>query len=192
MGRPGNGRFDALLLPAVREIRATWRMTRGGAEVANDTSLWGIVSMCGSLQLGYAFASLFVPDFVEVDGALILAEHYQPTEEWQDNFQRWRGRCGGDLSQVERMLNHTHVYDLFGDEDPVQELLGEPARQRLPQPPDQVRRTFLGVLAATWRGTVAARFPGEDIRVVTDPDENEGGVITVYRVRQESGQPAAG
>ncbi len=34
------------------------------------------VNYRGDMQLGYAFAALFIPDFVEVDGAVILAEQF--------------------------------------------------------------------------------------------------------------------
>ena len=60
------------------------------------------------MWLAYGFASLFWPDFVEVDGALILAEMY--TEE---GFQNWYSHFNGDLTAIEKMINHVHLEDLF-------------------------------------------------------------------------------
>ena len=63
-----SNRYDPSLLPAIAEINETWTLHR-------PCSLWDFVNYRGDMQLGYAFAALFIPDFVEVDGAVILAEH---------------------------------------------------------------------------------------------------------------------
>src|SRR5580658_4025726 len=98
-------------LPDIREIRSTW--TGPGVE---STGLWTYLNFKGSLQLAYGFSSLFWPDFEEVDGALILAEKY--TEE---SFQNWFQHFHGDLTAIEKMMNHVHIEDLFmngaGDND---------------------------------------------------------------------------
>src|SRR4051812_10954252 len=94
-------RYDPSLLPAIAEINETWTLHR-------PCSLWDFVNYRGDMQLGYAFAALFIPDVVEVDGAVILAEQFTP-----ESFESWRSRFDGDLGAVERMMNHVHISDLF-------------------------------------------------------------------------------
>jgi hypothetical protein len=151
--------YEPTRLPEVVEIRRTWT----GPD-ADSTGLWDLLNYRVSLQLGYAFASLFWPDFVEVGSALLLAEKYSP-----EAYQQWFTYFAGDLEKVEAMINHTHTGDLFlnatGDNDL----------------PSEVWTTFLDVLADCWRACVSARYPGEDI--VVETNDESGGEVTIYRRR---------
>ncbi len=119
------------------------------------------------MQLAYGFSSLFWPDFVEVEGALILAEEY--TEE---GFQTWYRHFHGDLTAIEKMMNHVHLEDLFMNA-PADDDLGE-----------QVWDTVLSVLESCWKAAVAARFPGEPVVVESwDPEDGSTPQLLVYRRR---------
>src|SRR5438067_1937163 len=76
------------------------------------SGLWAYAGSQGGIGLAAVFSKLFFPDFVEVRGCVILAEHYEAT-----NFQRWWRELDGKRSALERTLNHTHLYDLFDDND---------------------------------------------------------------------------
>ena len=154
--------YDPTLLPDVREIRSTW--TGPGIE---STNIWAYLNIKGSMWLAYGFASLFWPDFVEVDGALILAEMY--TEE---GFQNWYSHFNGDLTAIEKMINHVHLEDLFVNARRDDDLDG------------QVLDTVLSILQSCWIAAVTARFPNDHIVVETwDPEDGSTPQLFVYRQR---------
>lgn len=72
--------------------------------------LWEYVRQRTNVDLAAAYASLFWPDFLEVEGCVLLAERYDPQE-----FAQWLEHFKGNTEQLERMLNHVHVYDLILD-----------------------------------------------------------------------------
>jgi hypothetical protein len=55
-----------------------------------------------------ALASIFWPDLVEYRGCVVLAEHFDRVV-----FETWWRHFHGNIGEIEQMLNHTHVYDLF-------------------------------------------------------------------------------
>jgi hypothetical protein len=154
--------YDPKLLPGIRLIRETWT----GPNI-EATGLWDYNNFMGSVQLAYSYASLFWPDFVEVNGALILAEHYTP-----ENFQHWLEYWEGDLTGVEKMINNVHIESLFMNNKVDNEL------------DDQVWNTVMAVLEEMWRACVKARFPGESIIVAPfDPHDGSTPQLTIYRER---------
>jgi hypothetical protein len=154
--------YDSDLLPGIRQIRETWT----GPNI-EKTGLWSYNNFVGSVQLAYSFASLFWPDFVEVDGALILKEHYSP-----ENFEHWREHFKGDLTGVEKMINHVHLEDLFMNGKGDYEL------------DDRVWVTVMAVLEETWRASIKVRFPGENIVVESySPHDDPTPELTIYRER---------
>ncbi|MGI8587176.1 MAG: hypothetical protein ACR2M0_05745 [Chloroflexia bacterium] len=71
--------------------------------------LWDYLNLRqADFDLTAAFSKLFWPDFVEVDGCVLLARSYST-----DNFARWMAQFAGDTRAVEAMLNHTHIHDLY-------------------------------------------------------------------------------
>lgn len=154
--------YDPNLLPGIRIIRETW--TGPGIE---STSLWNYNNYMGSVQLAYSYASLFWPDFVEVNGALILAEHYTP-----ENFQHWLEYWEGDLTGVEKMINDVHLEDLFMNNKIDDEL------------DDRVWNTVMEVLEAMWKACVRTRFPNDTIVVEPfEPHDGSAPQLTIYRER---------
>lgn len=55
------------------------------------------------------FSKLLFPNFVEVDGCVLLEDRFD-----LENFSRWMKEMEGATASVERVLNHTHIYDIFG------------------------------------------------------------------------------
>jgi hypothetical protein len=73
-----------------------------------DFTLWNYVNYRSDPELAVAFATLFWPKVVDVDGCILLAEHYNP-----HNFAHWKVQLAGNCQEIERVINHVHVYDLF-------------------------------------------------------------------------------
>ncbi|HLZ10059.1 MAG TPA: hypothetical protein VKT80_15825, partial [Chloroflexota bacterium] len=72
------------------------------------TQYWNFLYNRADVGLAAIFSTLFCPEFVDVQGCVLLAQHYEP-----QNFQSWWTRLEGDRMQVEKMINHVHAYDLF-------------------------------------------------------------------------------
>jgi hypothetical protein len=69
---------------------------------------WDYLNLRADFDLAAAFVKLFSPDFLEVDGCILLQRSYTP-----EAFSEWLERYSGDKSAVESMLNHVHICDLF-------------------------------------------------------------------------------
>jgi len=72
---------------------------------------WTIASYLNEfydLNAALAFSKLFFPDFVEIDGCVILGFRYDP-----NIFKQWKEEFGEDLSSIERYCNMYDVQDYF-------------------------------------------------------------------------------
>jgi len=67
--------LDTSLLPQYQEFRA----------YDSNLDLWNYLAMVGNYQMAAAFSKLFWPDFVEVEGCVLLAEHFDAK-----NFKHWQ------------------------------------------------------------------------------------------------------
>lgn len=137
--------YDPDLLPTLREMRATW--------TGPTISLWSFVNFKGSMELGYAFASLFWPELIEFQGGIFVAEQFR-----EDSFDQWMQSLDGSLTKVEAVMNHLHVNDLF---------LNTPSDDNLPS---SVNMRFAASLAGCWRAAAATQFPDLPIQVECDTD----------------------
>lgn len=73
-----------------------------------DFDIWSYLNLRADYDLAAAFAKMFWPDLIEVDGCEMLQRNYSP-----DNFTEWMERYSGDRRAVESIVNHVHVWDLF-------------------------------------------------------------------------------
>jgi hypothetical protein len=128
--------YDPDILPTLREMRATW--------TGSTISLWSFVNLKGSMELGYAFASLFWPELIEFRGGIFVAELFG-----EDSFDRWMLALDRNLTRVEAMMNHVHVHvhDLF---------LNAPTDDH---PSRSVEKRFAAPLTGCWRAATEAQFP---------------------------------
>lgn len=120
--------------------------------------------MRGDFQLAADFSKLFWPDFVEVDGYVLLAEQFEEAD-----VAQWRQQFGDDRKAVESMVNHVHLYDLFNN-------TGNTHKTALAD--------YLGrVLVICWRRALAEAFPDKRFTVeyATDPDDY-GPTISFFSV----------
>jgi hypothetical protein len=90
---------DEVRLPRFED----WKRSVGGS-----VGLWDYASKEGGATLAFAFASLFWPGLVEVEGCILLAQRFDETA-----FRQWRGQFGDDREAIERMMNHVHLWDLL-------------------------------------------------------------------------------
>ena len=100
-------------------------------------------------------AGLFWPRFVEVDGYLLVADHFEP-----DTFAEFRERRPDSRPAVEDMINHVHVLEVAGP-NAHPEAVGQACRQ----------------ITQAWRETLDATFPGREVSVDWDPQER---VVTAF------------
>ena len=100
-------------------------------------------------------AGLFWPRFMEVDGYVLLAEHFEP-----DTFAEFREQRPDSRPAVEDLINHVHVLELAG-----------PAAR-----PEAVGQACRHITQA-WRDALDSAFPGRELTVDWDPQER---IVTAY------------
>jgi hypothetical protein len=100
-------------------------------------------------------AGLFWPRFVDVDGYLLVADHFEP-----DTFAEFREQRPDSRPAVEDMINHVHVPEVAGP-NAHPEAIGQACRQ----------------ITQAWRETLDATFPGREVSVDWDPQER---IVTAF------------
>jgi hypothetical protein len=100
-------------------------------------------------------AGLFWPRFMDVDGYVLIADHFEP-----DTFAEFREQRPDSRTAVEDLINHVHV----------QEIAGPQAR------PEAVGQACRHITQA-WRDALDTTFPGRDLTVDWDPQER---IVTAY------------
>ena len=100
-------------------------------------------------------AGLFWPRFMEVDGYVLVADHFEP-----DTFAEFREQRPDSRPAVEDLINHVHVLELTG-----------PAAR-----PEAVGQACRHITQA-WRDALDSTFPGRELTVEWDPQER---IVTAY------------
>jgi hypothetical protein len=109
-----------------------------------------------------ALTTLFWPLFVEVDGAVLLADRFST-----ENLRAWQATLGSDVRAIEGVINHVHLWDVFNlNADRV---------------PDDALLYFAGVLRQTWQAALRTQFPARDFDVTVASGDEEYGP-TIYAV----------
>jgi hypothetical protein len=131
-----------------------------------DLEAW--LSSFGRFDHGIAYAALFWPDFIEVDGCILLGTTVPET------YKDWKAEYPDDPSRIEAVLNHRHVFDLFsGSEQPSSELVRQLGR----------------ILKDMWSTKLRRDFPDREF-VVSFPEEFDVDIdnpeITFYTKRDEA------
>jgi hypothetical protein len=73
-----------------------------------DFDIWDYLSLSTNADLAAAFFKLFWPDFVEINGCVLLRHKYS-----LEGFANWLQHLNGNKARVEAMMNHVHILDLF-------------------------------------------------------------------------------
>ncbi|WP_446436407.1 hypothetical protein [Pseudomonas sp. 1152_12] len=110
------------------------------------------------------FCRLLFPDFFVSQGAIFLSAKYD-----HDVFVVWLKKFDGDARAVEKIMNHTHLYDVFsGCTDEVDDVVFE-----------QLAET----IALSWRLVLKDKFPERKFSVdVSNSDQDYGPTVTFFQV----------
>jgi hypothetical protein len=100
-------------------------------------------------------AGLFWPRFMEVDGYVLVAEHFEP-----DTFAEFREQRPDSRPAVEDLINHVHVLEIAGP-GARPEAVGQACRH----------------ITQAWRDALDTTFPGRELTVDWDPQER---IVTAY------------
>lgn len=114
----------------------------------------------GNHQGARELAELFWPRFIEVDGYVLVAEHFEP-----DSFAEWREQRPDSRPAVENVINHVHLFDIVSPRA-QSEAVGQAGRH----------------ITQAWREALDATMPGHDVTVDWDPRER---VVTAFTVGHE-------
>ena len=91
------------LIPEIRDWRAS-----NGQEF--DIENW--IAIEGNIKLAIGYTLIFWPDFFEHDGCVFLKSHFS-----LDSYNQWKKvDYIENYAQIEYVINHIHILDLFTDE----------------------------------------------------------------------------
>lgn len=128
-------------------------------------NLRDFVKYKSDFDLAFAFCKLFFPDFVQVEGCVLLTDAHDPA-----TFDAWKNKLNGRTQDIEATLNHTHIYDLFSDS-------GDDAEVSL-----EIFEEIGKYIAKSWVIALKEAFPEKqfDIHFSSGPDDY-GPTITFYQ-----------
>lgn len=147
--------LDPLSLPDVR----SWAKSFDGPMSLLDYATHNV-----SIDTMYAITSLFWPRFIQVKGCILLPWSYD-----ESVFDKWWTKCGGRITDIEAVLNHLHLWDVFRSKNTdLPEIM-------------QAYKEVGQKLSNAWRDQLAAMFPGTDFNVYYADDEREYGPTVGFR-----------
>src|SRR5688500_11843593 len=95
---------DESLIPDLKQ----WRQHNG-----KDFSISDWTSIEGNIKLAIGYSFVFWPDFIEHHDCVFIKNSFSI-----DNFNNWTNtEYVKHFAQIESVLNHIHIIDLFSDEE---------------------------------------------------------------------------
>lgn len=138
------------------------RLVQWRSEFDGPLGIFDYLSMRGGPTLALAFAELFWPRFVEIRGCVLLKERYEAS-----NFETWWEKLSGHTHEIEAMINHIHLWDLFDlDEEAV---------------PEAAMEELVEVIGLCWGCALRHTYPGRRFDVVVSTDESEYGPTVTFK-----------
>jgi hypothetical protein len=128
-----------------------------------EVDIFSYVSDVCSPEDMLLFCRILFPDFVVFQGGIFLSHTFNVSL-----FYSWFDKLDSNIASVERLMNHTHMYDLFsGCSEDVS---------------DAIFLQLAEVLAVSWRLVLKDKFTHVDFSVdVTCSDRDYGPIVTFYR-----------
>ncbi len=158
MDLPHGARLQVGAAPHVTWADLPLSRTWASGPDARSPGPWGLLSLSGTLSFAACYASLFWPDLIVFDDQIYLRERYS-----RINHREWLDQ-NLTLEQVQRVINHTHLHDLF---------FNDPHRDSV----DPAVVDYIGTaLAACWQAGIASRLPGRPISVLYEPGPDGDGM----------------
>ncbi|KGU84461.1 hypothetical protein E3Z27_07520 [Pseudomonas mediterranea] len=112
------------------------------------------------------FCKVLFPDFIFYESGVFLESRFTI-----EAFSSWMEACNNDVVEVEKVLNHMHLYDVFGGcSDKVD---------------DAVYEQLCRIVAQSWRMVLLNKFPEKNFCVqAIVSDQEYGPVVTFSQVRE--------
>jgi hypothetical protein len=107
-------------------------------------------------------SSLFFPNLVEVNGAVFLEMQYS-----YNSYLSWLNHFGSDRQALEKMMNHVHMYDIFGHSNNVDDTVYEQVGM---------------LLQIAWTKHFKSEYPDKNIVVdYWHGEDDYGPIVTVFQ-----------
>jgi hypothetical protein len=107
-------------------------------------------------------SDLFFPRLILVRDCILLADKYE-----ESNFEEWWTSLEGRTENIERVINHVHLWDLFEPDGPAEEQALDMLAQRM---------------ASIWKFEADQQFP--DRRIVVTVADDYGPTLILYSQSQ--------
>ena len=109
------------------------------------------------------YSKIFYPNFISVENCIILKDRYV-----EENFLQWQKELNRNTHMIEKTLNHTHIYDIFGKlADDVS---------------DSIFEQLSDIINMSWDMILKRSFPDKTFTVETIKSDMEyGPVVTFYQ-----------
>lgn len=100
---------DEKLIPELTE----WRKFNG-----DEFSIEDWIASEGNIKYTIVYSLIFWPEFIEYDDCVILKNRFD-----SQNFENWKNtEYIKSYSQIESVLNHIHILDLYGTDEKRDEI----------------------------------------------------------------------
>lgn len=131
----------------------------------NNFSWWNFANMKADLDTALAFAKLYCPEIIEIEGCCFLKDKFN-----NEIFESWKKECKGDRKNTERMVNLYQIRDFFE----INETDNEERKIKV-----------LGkVLEYFWTISFEKMYPDKKLKVEVYEEIDEEFFITVYSDHQ--------
>lgn len=131
-----------------------WKQANG-----DDFSLWDYLFGVANAEIAIAFTKLFLPDIIEHEGGIFLAETFN-----QETYEQWKAKLGNDITAIEKVMNHLHIDDLL----PGTEKVGIDNLYYLG---NAIAIAMRSIIAQMWTSRLKSLFPERKFQVTCDRDE---------------------
>lgn len=128
-----------------------------------DIDIFSYIGMEGDPEKALAFCAVLFPSFIVRDNAVFLDFNYSDAgyEEWYRPFQ-------GDISLLESVINHVHLFDVFSHSSGIEEV---------------VFVQLANVIALSWNMLLRDKFPDRNFCVeMSNIEQDYGPIITFFQV----------
>jgi len=151
--------IDSVSSPKYEQWKSQWR---DQSELDGLSYISDVVHPEDALM----FCKVLFPDFVFHESGVFLESGFTV-----EAYSSWMKNCNNDVVAVEKLLNHMHLYDVFGGcTDRVDEAVYE-----------QLCR----IVAQSWRMVLLSKFPEKKFCVqAIISDQEYGPVVTFSQVRE--------
>jgi len=151
--------IEELVHPLITERYKSWEAEWGSRE---GLDYFSYISEKCHPEDALIICGLLFPVFVEEEGGVFLDGRFE-----QENFRRWSKQLNGVISDIERLINHVHVYDIFaGCSEDV---------------PEEVFDKLSKIIGFCWDIALKSKFPDKKFKVeVSNSDQDYGPVVTFF------------